>query len=43
MGSLIVNAALKGLPVVQGVLVMVIIVLAINLVADLLYGSSTPR
>jgi len=45
MGSLIVNAALqRDFPVVQGVvLVMVIIVLAVNLAADLLYGVIDPR
>ena len=45
MGSLIVNAALqRDFPVVQGVvLVMVVIVLAINLLADLLYGVIDPR
>lgn len=45
MGSLIVNAALqRDFPVVQGVvLVMVVIVLAINLAADLLYGVIDPR
>jgi peptide/nickel transport system permease protein len=45
MGSLIVGAALqRDFPVVQGVvLVMVLIVLGINLVADLLYGVIDPR
>lgn len=45
MGSLIVGAALqRDFPVVQGVvLVMVMIVLGINLMADLLYGVIDPR
>lgn len=45
MGSLIVNAAIqRDVPVVQGViLVMVLIVLAMNLLADLLYGAIDPR
>lgn len=45
MGSLIVNAALqRDFPVVQGViLVMVLIVLTLNLIADLLYGVVDPR
>lgn len=45
MGSLIINAALqRDFPVVQGViLVMVVIVLAINLSADMLYGRIDPR
>ena len=45
MGSLIVGAALqRDFPVVQGVvLAMVVIVLAINLAADLLYGVLDPR
>lgn len=45
MGSLIVNAAIqRDVPVVQGViLVMVMIVLCINLLADLLYGAIDPR
>jgi peptide/nickel transport system permease protein len=45
MGSLIVGAALqRDFPVVQGVvLVMILIVLIINLMADLLYGLLDPR
>ncbi|MFT3778439.1 MAG: ABC transporter permease [Ottowia sp.] len=45
MGSLIINAALqRDFPVVQGViLVMVLIVLLINLSADMLYGWIDPR
>lgn len=45
MGSLIVGAALqRDFPVVQGVvLVMVLIVVGINLAADLLYGVIDPR
>ena len=45
MGSLIINAALqRDFPVVQGViLVMVVIVLLINLSADMLYGRIDPR
>ena len=45
MGSLIINAALqRDFPVVQGViLVMVLIVLLINLGADMLYGWIDPR
>lgn len=45
LGSLIVKAALqRDFPVVQGViLAMVLIVLAINLLADLLYGVIDPR
>lgn len=45
MGGLIVNGALtRDFPVVQGVVfVMVLIVIAINLVADLLYGVIDPR
>jgi peptide/nickel transport system permease protein len=44
-GSLIVNAVLtRDYPVVQGVVfVMVLIVISINLVADLLYGVIDPR
>lgn len=45
MGNLIVNAALtRDLPVVQGVVfVMVLVVISINLVADLLYTVLDPR
>jgi len=45
MGNLIVNAALKrDLPVVQGVVfVMVLVVIAVNLLADLLYTVLDPR
>lgn len=45
MGSLIVQAAIqRDVPVVQGViLVMVMIVLCLNLLADLLYGVIDPR
>jgi peptide/nickel transport system permease protein len=45
MGSLIVGAALqRDFPVVQGVvLVMILIVLVVNLIADLLYGILDPR
>lgn len=45
MGSLIINAALqRDFPVVQGViLVMVVLVLLINLSADMLYGRIDPR
>ncbi len=45
MGSLIVNAALsRDFPVVQGVVfVMVLIVITINLIADILYGVIDPR
>lgn len=45
LGSLIVKAALqRDFPVVQGViLAMVLIVLAINLLADVLYGVIDPR
>jgi len=45
MGSLIVNAALqRDFPVVQGVIVvMVVLVLLINLTADMLYGLIDPR
>ena len=45
MGNLIVNAALKrDLPVVQGVVfVMVLVVIAVNLAADLLYTVLDPR
>lgn len=45
MGSLIINAALqRDFPVVQGViLVMVLLVLFINLCADMLYGRIDPR
>ncbi len=45
MGNLIVNAALtRDLPVVQGVVfVMVLVVIAINLTADLLYTVLDPR
>ncbi len=45
LGSLIVKAALqRDFPVVQGVILsMVLIVLAINLLADLLYGVIDPR
>jgi peptide/nickel transport system permease protein len=45
MGSLIVHGALsRDFPVVQGVVfVMVLIVIAINLLADLLYGVLDPR
>ncbi len=45
MGSLIVNAALtRDLPVVQGVVfVMVLVVIAVNLAADVLYTVLDPR
>ncbi len=45
MGNLIVNAALtRDLPVVQGVVfVMVLVVISVNLVADLLYTVLDPR
>lgn len=45
MGNLIVNAALtRDLPVVQGVVfVMVLVVIAVNLAADLLYTLLDPR
>jgi len=45
MGNLIVNAALtRDLPVVQGVVfVMVLVVIAVNLAADLLYTVLDPR
>ena len=45
MGNLIVNAALtRDLPVVQGVVfVMVLVVISINLAADLLYTVLDPR
>lgn len=45
MGSLIVQAAIqRDVPVVQGViLVMVLIVLCLNLLADVLYGVIDPR
>ena len=45
MGNLIVNAALKrDLPVVQGVVfVMVLVVITVNLLADLLYTVLDPR
>lgn len=45
MGNLIVNAALtRDLPVVQGVVfVMVVVVIAVNLAADLLYTVLDPR
>lgn len=45
MGSLIVNAALhRDLPVVQGVVfVMALVVIAVNLVADVLYTVLDPR
>ena len=45
MGNLIVNAALtRDLPVVQGVVfVMVLVVIGINLAADLLYTVLDPR
>ena len=45
MGNLIVNAALtRDLPVVQGVVfVMVLVVIAVNLVADVLYTVLDPR
>lgn len=45
MGNLIVNAALtRDLPVVQGVVfVMVLVVIAVNLAADLLYTFLDPR
>ena len=45
MGNLIVNAALtRDLPVVQGVVfVMVLVVITVNLVADLLYTVLDPR
>lgn len=45
MGSLIVHAALtRDLPVVQGVVfVMVLVVIAVNLMADLLYTVLDPR
>ena len=45
MGNLIVNAALKrDLPVVQGVVfVMVLVVITVNLAADLLYTVLDPR
>jgi peptide/nickel transport system permease protein len=45
MGSLIVQAALaRDFPVVQGVVfVMVLIVIAMNLLADMLYGVLDPR
>ena len=45
MGNLIVNAALtRDLPVVQGVVfVMVLVVITINLAADLLYSVLDPR
>ncbi len=45
MGSLIVNAALsRDLPVVQGVVfVMVLIVISVNLMADVLYTILDPR
>lgn len=45
MGNLIVNAALtRDLPVVQGVVfVMVLVVIAVNLTADLLYTVLDPR
>jgi peptide/nickel transport system permease protein len=45
MGNLIVNAALRrDLPVVQGVVfTMVLVVIAINLIADLLYTVLDPR
>jgi peptide/nickel transport system permease protein len=45
MGNLIVNAALtRDLPVVQGVVfVMVLVVIAVNLTADLLYTFLDPR
>lgn len=45
MGSLIVNAALsRDLPVVQGVVfVMVLIVISVNLIADVLYTILDPR
>lgn len=45
MGNLIVNAALtRDLPVVQGVVfVMVLVVIAVNLIADVLYTVLDPR
>jgi len=45
MGGLIINAALqRDFPVVQGVIiVMVVLVLIINLTADMLYGLIDPR
>ena len=45
MGNLIVNAALtRDLPVVQGVVfVMVVVVITVNLAADLLYTVLDPR
>lgn len=45
MGSLIVNAALhRDFPVVQGVVfAMVLVVVTINLIADVLYGVLDPR
>lgn len=45
MGNLIVNAALqRDLPVVQGVVfVMALVVIAVNLLADLLYSVLDPR
>lgn len=45
MGNLIVNAALhRDLPVVQGVVfVMVLVVIAVNLIADMLYTVLDPR
>lgn len=45
LGSLIVNAALsRDFPVIQGVVVvMVLIVIAVNLAADVLYGFLDPR
>ena len=45
MGGLIVQGALsRDFPVVQGVVfVMVLIVITINLIADLLYGVIDPR
>ena len=45
MGGMIVGAALnRDFPVVQGVvLVMVLIVITVNLIADVLYGVIDPR
>ena len=45
MGSMIVNAALsRDLPVVQGVVfILVLVVIAVNLLADILYTVLDPR
>jgi peptide/nickel transport system permease protein len=45
MGSLIVNAAIhRDFPVVQGVVfAMVLVVVALNLVTDILYNVLDPR